>query len=298
MLAQGPCFVKCIAPFVERRYDINDVRAYVQSPLTIAVWGLPDETLEGVLRSSERLFEACIFQLGYLRDRCFELVDEWPRRGIRKRDFRPEVEEPGDPLRLMRVRFHSDTIRFYQRALATDDPFLQFLSFYQVLEYHFVRVSDEELYRKLTARLNDPAFRPAPARLDGLIRDAQSHDRLRMKDPDMLKGVLTRYVEHDALRRFVEDYEANLGAKLYTRKRLLYGVEILVQPEEGHLHGNIATTITTIRNALVHSSDRYEREKRYVPSPAAEKALQKEIPLMRFLAERVIIASAETPPEA
>ena len=51
--------------------------------------------------------------------------------------------------------------------------------------------------------------------------------------------------------------------------------------------------VKIIRNALVHSSDRYERKERYIPTASAESEIRKEIPLMKYLAERVIIGSAK-----
>jgi hypothetical protein len=68
-----------------------------------------------------------------------------------------------------------------------------------------------------------------------------------------------------------------------------------VKLEEGHVFGNIAKRIKVLRNALVHSSDRYDRNERFVPLTSAyEKIIRREIPLLRFLAERVVIATSRS----
>ena len=57
--------------------------------------------------------------------------------------------------------------------------------------------------------------------------------------------------------------------------------------------GNLAKRIKIIRNALVHSSDRYERQQRYIPTYGSEKMIRNEITLLRFFAEKVIIGSVK-----
>ena len=111
----------------------------------------------------------------------------------------------------------------------------------------------------------------------------------------MLKGVLAEYVEEADLIEFIREYEGHLGQKLYTEKARCFGYELdkmTIKP--GHIFGPVSKRIKTIRNALVHSSDRYERKDRYVPGDEASKLLALELPLLRFLAERVIISTART----
>jgi len=55
----------------------------------------------------------------------------------------------------------------------------------------------------------------------------------------------------------------------------------------------VAKHIKEIRNALVHSTDKYERRVRHVPFTKTTEKIAQDIPLMKFLAERVIISSAK-----
>ena len=54
-----------------------------------------------------------------------------------------------------------------------------------------------------------------------------------------------------------------------------------------------ATIIKHIRNALVHSSDKYAREDCFIPLSEAEDHIVKYIPIVQFMAERVIFATAK-----
>ena len=156
-------------------------------------------------------------------------------------------------------------------------------------------VSDEQLYATLSHRLNDPAFKPISRQLDRLIQDVLDHRRLT-DETEMLKLVLQKYVEADELVTFIRAYEEHHSDQHYTKRRQVFGQELPeVRFEEGHLRGNIAKRVKVIRNAIVHSSDRHERQERFVPlTTQSEELIRKEIPLMRFLAERVVILTAES----
>lgn len=108
----------------------------------------------------------------------------------------------------------------------------------------------------------------------------------------MLKNVLNKFVDETELMDFINSYEKHIEDKLYTKKHTRFGEEIEVKLEKGHVIGNVAKIIKTIRNALVHSSDTYERNLRHVPFSKSTEIVKREIPLVKFLAERVIIASA------
>ena len=150
------------------------------------------------------------------------LDEEWPRRQPRVRPFQFGERFDGFELPLPRVNFNSDTIRFYQRGMSTDDPVIQFLSFYQVLEYYFVSISEEQLYTKLSQRINDLKFSTSPRNLDRLIQDTLTHKR-ETDETEMLKNVLIRFVDEDEIIEFIKAYEEYLDDNLYTKKRTIFG---------------------------------------------------------------------------
>jgi hypothetical protein len=264
--------------------------------MTIRVHNITATTQAAATAQSSALFEGCLFQLAYLRSLSVELADEWPQPRSAVRRSRTRPFEFGDRIigrsfPMPRTTFNPEVVRFYQRAFATDDPVIQFLSFYQVMEYFFVQVSDERLYEQLARRIRDPKFNLKPMHLDRVIQDVLDHRKIT-DETEMLKSVLTKFVDVQTLISFITAYETYLGEKMYTKKRVLFGEEIEVRPVEGHVIANVASTVKAIRNAVVHSSDRYERQQRYIPNRAAHKSLSREIPLMRFLAEQVVLGTA------
>jgi hypothetical protein len=240
------------------------------------------------------LLESCLFEYSYLRSIPVQLQNEWP--SLADRHQRPVGRRfrVGDTLPIKRIVYDIPAVRLYQRGLGTDDAYIQFISFYHVLEYYFVNVSDSILYRKLSRLFVDPAFRPTARHLDKLILAVEDHKRTN-DETEMLKNVLTEYVDEKEVADFIQNHEAREIAKIYTEKSECFGDELeKMTIREGHILGPIAKRIKTIRNKLIHSSDRYERKERYLPGPEADRVLLREIPLLRFIAERVIIATARS----
>jgi hypothetical protein len=108
----------------------------------------------------------------------------------------------------------------------------------------------------------------------------------------MLKLVLREYVDEDELLSFIEKYEVYLEQKIFSRAYEMFGLDVKLTMQKGHIIGAVARRVKHLRNALVHSADRYEGYERYIPSRSNEERLEKEVPLVRFLAEKAIISAA------
>ena len=278
----------------EEEGDARDIRKYLPSLWTIRAEKLGQSSIEGAVAQSTPLLETCLFQLSYLKGIAMSVAEEWPRRQPRTRPFVFGETPAGPRFQMPRATFNADVIRLYQRGMGTDDPVLKFLSFYQVLEYFFVIVSDEELYSQLARRLSDPRFALDAKHLDRLIHDVESHKR-DGDETELLKKVLKKFVDETELIEFIKAFEAHANEQIFTSKRKLFGQELRVELAIGHVIGHVARRIKTIRNALVHSSDRYEREARYLPfTNNSETLVSAEVPLVKYLAERVIVGSSVT----
>lgn len=265
---------------------------FLYTPLTIKVLGLAEASADISAKTAIDLIEGCLFNLSYLRGISLVLEEELPpKRQTIGENFQFEENDFGKQLPLPKAKINRDVARFYQRGMAVEDPVNQFLSLYQALEYFFLSVSDEELYRKLTTLVNDPLFSTKPKHLDKVIQATICHKR-ESDETEMLRLVLSKHVDESELIAFIVAYENHLGDRWFTKKRRIFGEENEVKTTSGHVIGNVAKRVKLIRNALVHSSDRYNRQENFVPTRAAEAEIRKEVPLVKYLAEKVIIASA------
>ena len=279
-------------PFI-RRGERSSMIDNLVRPLTIKVFNLNSSSIDEARKLSDGIIDSALFSAACLKDITIDLQTEWPRRGPHIEPFRFEESPEGSELPLPHALYNPDLVRFYIRGCSASDPVVQFLSFYQVLEYFFLTTSDEQLYTKLSARLRDPHFSAIPRNLDLLIQDTLDHKR-ESDETEMLKLVLQRYVNEPDVIKYITSYEAYLKDQLYTKKRSVFGEESQVSLQPGHIIGGLSRRIKLIRNALIHSSDRHERKDRYVPTKANEQLIEKEVPLVEFLAERVIISTAQS----
>jgi len=278
---------------------INSPNGVFRGMLTARVVNLADEWTEKLLKISEEMIESCLFDLAYLKGITLELKSNWPLSFAERRKdrpFQPRERTDGETFPLKPLRYDGNVTKFYQRAVSSDDTYVAFVSFYHILEYYFISVADAKLYTRLERIVNDPVFSARQRQLDRIISSVDEHSR-ENDETEMLKGVIAEFVEEDDVIDFIQRYETYLGLKIYTEKMSCFGYELdKMQIKSGHIFGPISKRIKTIRNALVHSSDRYERRERYVPGEEASRILTRELPLLRFLAEKVIIATAKPSP--
>lgn len=271
-----------------------DIRSLYYSPATIKVYNMSESNLKDAISHSNLLIESVLFDYAYNTSHAFRAMDEWrfQRVPVRQKPFLYRPIYRNRNLRLPKVKYNSDIVRFYQMGVSSREPILQFLAYYQVLEYFFLRVSDQKLYAKISGRINDPSFITDSSNLDKIIHDVENHKRTT-DEKEMFKIVLETFIDEGDLITLVKQYDDYLGSKKYTKKQYVFGEQVEVRPSEGHIFGNLAKRIKIVRNALVHSSDRYERNQRHIPFSETTEMVQIEIPILQYLAEKVIIGSAE-----
>lgn len=236
-----------------------------------------------------RAVKACLFSLAYKRDESWELSHEIKAKGLIYPSFAEDGEED---LEIPRSTYDDSAVTYYKVAKSSQFPSQVFLSYYHVLEYHFLRVADEDLYNAVCEHINDPDFRGTYDNVSRLLAVIKRND----KTPDehkMLIGVLRKYVSEEEFIEFVKSYEQNVQNKIFTQNKIkLFGKSFVIKLEKGHALANSAAILKHIRNALVHSSDRYSREETFLPLSASEDIVASYIPVIRYLAERVIFATA------
>ncbi|MFW9878029.1 MAG: hypothetical protein ACFFG0_33530 [Candidatus Thorarchaeota archaeon] len=143
----------------------------------------------------------------------------------------------------------------------------------------------------MSYELKDPKFIPNELYIPKLVRIVEEHSK-KIDETEMLKNVLKKFVDFKDLKEFIENYEVKICEKIYTKRNEIFGENVEVPLKPDHIFGNLAKIIKIIRNALVHSSDRYEGKKTYVPFSESTEIVEKHIPLLKFLAEKVIFATS------
>lgn len=243
---------------------------------------------EKLKQISHDKIESCLFKLSVDLDEC------WEQRKRRKKIIRGLYDdfEVEDKLSIPKAIYDENLIKYYKVAKSSHFPSQSFLSYYHVLEYNFLKVSDEALYIKISSCVNETKFKSDHKHIDKIISIVKNNSE-QSDETEMLKNVLTKYVAEDNLIDFIKDLEEKIEEKIYTKKRTLFGEQFEIKLVNGHAISNAAKAIKHIRNALVHSTDKYNREECHLPLTDTEYLVEEFIPLIRFLSEKIIFSTAK-----
>lgn len=232
------------------------------------------------------LIRASLFKLAVEQDDCLSI---WKTRN--RRDLSALIDGADYDKTIPRANYEEDVVSFYKVAKASPFPSQSFLAYYHVLEFYFLRVSETKLQDRLAAVLNSPSLKSDRGTLNKIISLVRGQDS-RSDETEMLRNVIDRYVPEQDLINFISDAEAKCGEKLYSKRRRVFGEDVQVSPIKDHAIANAAKVLKHIRNAIVHSSDRYKREDCHVPLSDTEDVIGEFVPLVRFFAEKVIYGAS------
>lgn len=196
-------------------------------------------------------------------------------------------------------RINPALINYYTYAVEAREPFTAFISYYHVIEHFYEAIYKKELIKTIQEQLSQPDFSD---RNDEQIFDLakriikkniQNEENGKGNEIESLKYVLKSYVDITKLQRLITEIDPN-AVKYYKDNDVPFiSQEHLKIPWSDTNGANtvIAKRIYKTRNALVHSKSE-QADKQYSPYTDID-ALMNELPLIRAVAELVIINSSE-----
>lgn len=270
------------------------IRSHLRNRITLKLSGCHITKHEAALALLNKTADSIFFQLDILSE--VSLGIEKERRhfqiGRRKKKRRNQTTE----LQYPKTQFDAAPLSLYWYARsATGMPLLQFLAFYQVIEFYFPIYSQSEAQRKLKAILKDPTFRgdkdtdiarllaAIPVNRSGAFGDERSQ----------LRATLMECIEPDSLRQFLEDDIERNNFYCSKPKSSPYHKIPLHNPSVD-LRPDVADRIYDIRCKIVHtkSDSRDGNVELLLPfSPEAEQ-LTYDVELAQYLAKQVLVAGS------
>ncbi|WP_145525067.1 hypothetical protein [Yersinia rohdei] len=279
-------FERLIKPrLIRRMKNIGNIgfNLMVWSPFTIKYKLKRKVDSEKMLDDAFKCFESCLFKLAVDYGQAWELYKK--RRSLNTMYSSEDEIELNIPL----GNYDENLVNYYKVAVSSQFPSQSFLSYYHILEYNFLSVSEEELQSKLRANIQSTHFSGSSTDIESIINVVKKHND-KSDEKDMLIRVLKKYVDSDELKEFIENFEKAENDKFYTKGRRIFGENLSINIKNEHMVQNTAHVLKHIRNALVHSSDKYNREDCHIPLTESEELVSYYIPLVRFLAEKIIYA--------
>ncbi len=194
--------------------------------------------------------------------------------------------------------YNADVVDYYRLACSTSDPYIKYISFYHILEYYYDEVFKKRLIIDLTEKITNPDFSYKDGEkvyaLVGFIKN-----RIKINDQtgqgnelESLKYVLNEYVDVEELKNKLEEISDSLSTYYQNTKVNFAKAPTITWNNPDGVITLLAKRIYFTRNALVHSKSGKNSE-RYRPYKD-DSELQKELPLIKSIAEMIIIGSSTT----
>lgn len=183
---------------------------------------------------------------------------------------------------------------YWYGKTASAMPLLQFLAYYQVIEYYFPVYSQIEAQKTLRNILKDPTFNPMRDADTAMLLEAirfSSKGRTIGSEPEQLEATIRHCVPAKDLRDFLED-QARYEFYTSDNAKKLVRATVPVRKESDDHRQAVTNRIYAIRNRIVHTKSGYENQEPLFPFDPETKYLSHDIDLMEFLARKVLIASS------
>lgn len=188
--------------------------------------------------------------------------------------------------------YKEELVSYYQLALSSEHQMLRYISLYKILEFFYTSASEKELHKIIKDKLVQPDFSHTKvSSLRDLTKLIRTFDQ-KINEQQMLTTVIDLYFpqQEREIESWVISYESRFGT-YYTKPQRIFNGTFSINFNSKRTASSIAQRIYSIRNTLVHNKDGdFER---FRPFSGQDEILSKEIPLILFLAEQLIIKSGK-----
>lgn len=261
--------------------------------LSLKIWSPKLKQHDIALSYLEKISNSIFFQIDILMDLPLTLAKSryFSFRPVRRRlpDETPQVVFP-------KYEYYEAPISLYWYARsAVRMPLLQFLAFYQSIEYFFPLYSQEEAKRKIRNILKDESFRTEKdSDIVKILTAIKSNSSNTFGDErSQLRATLLECIDPAELRSFLIETEErkeffSKATKGITKHKIPINNETL------DLRNDIAERLYDIRCKIVHTKADGKETEIDILLPFSKEAelLYNDIELINFLAKRIIIASS------
>jgi hypothetical protein len=268
-------------------------RVPIRNRLTLKLTGCHVTTHDAAIALLQKIAGSVFFQVDLMFN--VPLALERERRRVPPGRRSRSTASPVD-LQYPQTQFDKAPLSLYSYARsAAGMPLLQFLAFYQVIEFYFPIYSQSEAQRRLKAILKDPTFRgDRDADIAKLLAAIHvSRSGAFGDERAQLRATLLECTDSEALRQFLEGDEERKEFFQTKSKSLPYHRLPLANPS-ADLRNEVAERIYDIRCKIVHTKTdgRDGAVELLLPFTPEAEQLSFDIELVQYLAQQVLISGS------
>lgn len=194
------------------------------------------------------------------------------------------------------LRYSREASAFYwYGSSASGLPLLQYLAYYQVLEYFFSSFTRRAVVERLRTRLKHPRFDMRnDTDIDSLIDASRTAHAGLKNELDQLRHTLTDCITAEAIRTFIRSDDQLSNHFLAAKAKIRGTVALRLDADDEDLIRQIAERVYRVRNRIVHTKAGAEEIglELLLPASSESNELWPEVELVRWLAQSALVHGA------
>lgn len=214
------------------------------------------------------------------------------RRPLRRRGF--NADEPTS-IQFPAFEYDKAPISLYWYAKsARGMPLLQFLAYYQVVEYYFPNFAKLEAVRSARKILKHPSFRvDRESDLTKLVTTISGSGRVGSSEREQMKVTVLEVLSSDDVKQFFEDNE-EISEILGKKQKGITDKTVNITRKDHDHRPDIAELLYDIRCRIVHTKNGFDspQSEMILPFSAAEEDMWAYTELMQFVAQNALVRSS------
>lgn len=243
-------------------------------------------------KQMEQLFDSFRFQIANTYNDVIMPIDDFKDMSTRMVGRRPVNSNNicAAPKRI----YNNELTGQYYMGLSSKLPFVEFISYYHVIEYFFEKVYNDDMIKNLQDRISSPRFSVKREQdIKEIVKyvNKKVHDKNENYDINELEAlelVLKKYIDLSELLHTIsaQQIEYYRTMEVPFSNGDIVDFNDITNPK---IYRKFAARIYKTRNSIVHSKS----GDKAVYSPFQDdKSLEMEIPLIRYIAEEIIIKTS------
>ncbi|WP_460293756.1 hypothetical protein [Clostridium tertium] len=306
--SKNNCDEICVT--VEQLKEFGDLKIIIGDPskeiccltanrfrrLTIRIEGVDFKEYSKVCKVLENISNSVFFQIDLeVNIPLMLLTERRPKRGMSPK----RMIDIKEVLKFPNTVYDSEAISLYWYARNSNGiPLLQFLAFYQSIEFYFPVYSEKEAKRAIKNILKNPTFNPNnEIDLTKVLTTIKSRVGKNFENErNQIKATLKECINIDELRNFLSKNKFLM--EFYSDKdyKKLSKSKISVKLSDEELINNISERIYDIRCKIVHTkaSENEGEIDLLLPFAKEVKFLYYDIELIKYISQQIIIFNSKS----